>query len=304
MRHPAFLVSAAALAALVSGAAVAQAVGVDAMVKNAVQVTPAGGVARAALVRDPVSMGDAFATGPASAVQVLLRDHSVFTVGANARISIDRFVYDPERNSSDVAASVTRGAFRFMSGHSLSGQGQRAITTPVATIGVRGTIVDGVVGAQIGDVLAGEPGLPAASGDLSNATLVVLRGPGSTSEGIDKPGSIVVTPRGGSPIPLNSPGLAVIIYEGAPPFGPFPLSGRGSQALFGMLIAPGQPGRPGAGFAGSVGAGSGQANHPTPPGTFSTAPGGQPPISNLGGGQRAIIPVKCIPQQQQQNCVP
>jgi len=103
----------AAAVALAAGPALAQpgaAIGVDAMIRNAVLVTPAGsGGARPAVLREAAHLGDAFTTGSASSLQVLLRDRSVFTIGANARLTLDRFVYDPNRNSSDVAAGRGNG---------------------------------------------------------------------------------------------------------------------------------------------------------------------------------------------------
>ncbi|MEY2884980.1 MAG: hypothetical protein RL490_2704, partial [Pseudomonadota bacterium] len=134
-----------------SSSALGQAVGTNAAIRNQVTMkTARDAVARPALLRETVSLGDQIASGAASQLQVLLRDQSVFTVGANARMTIDKFVYDPARGASDVAASVARGAFRFMSGRSLgrAGGGSAAVRTPVASIGVRGTIIEGAVGEE------------------------------------------------------------------------------------------------------------------------------------------------------------
>ncbi len=78
-------------------------------------------------------------TGPQSQVQVLLRDRSTFTVGANARMTVDRFVVSENGGS---AVSVARGAFRFVSGRTARSSSREAISTPVGSIGVRGTILD------------------------------------------------------------------------------------------------------------------------------------------------------------------
>ena len=290
-RSPVLAAAAAFAAILVAGAVQAQStgnVGVDAAIRNSVAVRPAGGAAaRAAVLREPVRLGDAFTSGPQSSLQVLLLDRSVFTIGANARIAIDRFVYDPGRNASDVAASMTRGAFRFMSGRSLGGQGQRAITTPVATIGVRGTIVDGAVGEDVLSVLKNQPGLPALTGDLTNLTLIVLRGPGPFSDGFDKPGAIDVTLVGGKVITLDRPGEALLIFDGAPPFGPFRLSDPASIALANLLLPP-AGGTPGGGLKGSIRLGSGDpGKRPTDP--LLGDPGGDRPISipvEIESGQR------------------
>src|SRR5579871_3644446 len=121
-------------------------VGVNAAIRNSVQEKNSGESAlHPAVLRAPVALGDTVVSGNESALQMLLLDHSVFTVGANAKVTIDKFVYDPDRGTSDIAASVATGAFRFMSGRSLHGFGHDAINTPVASIGVRGTILEGVV---------------------------------------------------------------------------------------------------------------------------------------------------------------
>ena len=208
------------------------AIGVNAAIKNQVSMkTSADAAPRPAVLRESVRLGDAISSGPASALQVLLRDRSVFTVGANARMTIDRFVYDPARATGDVAASVAKGAFRFMSGRSLSRTGgSAAVRTPVASIGVRGTIVEGIVGGDALATVAGEPGVP-SGGDPETATLIVLRGPGGRTDGLDKPGAIDVT-AGGVTVTIDRPGYAVLVPgPGQPPIGPFLLSNAAFERM-------------------------------------------------------------------------
>jgi hypothetical protein len=225
--------------ALGSSASAATQVGVNAAIRNSVQERAAGeGNLHAAVLRAPVNLGDTVVSGDQSALQMLLLDHSVFTVGARAQVTIDKFVYDPDRGTSDVAASVAKGAFRFMSGHSLSGFGKNAISTPVATIGVRGTIVEGVVGPDAMNVLSQQPGMPSFSGDPGTITLIVLVGPGTGSQGFDKPGAIDIT-SGGTTISLEHGGQALLIPgPGQPPIGPFDLSDPALAALIALLTPP------------------------------------------------------------------
>lgn len=209
------------------------AIGVNAAIRNQVSMkTAADPAPRPAVLRESVHLGDAISSGPASQLQVLLRDRSIFTVGANARMTIDKFVYDPARGTGDVAASVAKGAFRFMSGRTLSRTGgSAAVTTPVASIGVRGTILEGVVGDDAISTSEGEPGVPGSGADPNGATLIVLRGPGPRTDGLDKPGSIVIT-SGGKTVVIDKPGYAVFIPgPGQPPIGPFLMS----EAAFGRL---------------------------------------------------------------------
>ena len=211
------------------------AIGVNAAIRNVVTMkTTADERARPAVLRESVHLGDAIVSGPASQLQVLLRDRSVFTVGANARMTIDKFVYDPARATGDVAASVAKGAFRFMSGRTLSRTGgSAAVRTPVASIGVRGTIVEGVVGEDAIIAAAGEPGIVGA--DPETASLIVLRGPGKMTDGLDKPGAIDVT-AGGVTVTIDKPGYAVIVPgAGKPPVGPFLLSASAFEKMGELL---------------------------------------------------------------------
>ena len=122
-------------------------VGIAAAVLNRVIIARGGAAQmRPAVLRQQVAIADQVETGARSQLQILLLDRSTFTVGANARLTIDRFVYDPAQGRS-MSASVAKGAFRFMSGRPSRG-GNSTIATPVASIGIRGTIVDGVVGAD------------------------------------------------------------------------------------------------------------------------------------------------------------
>ena len=227
-------------------------IGVNATVRNSVQTKSVSEPAlHPAIVRAPVHIGELVVSGDKSSLQILLIDHSVFTVGANARMTIDKFVYDPNRESSDIAASIVKGAFRFMSGPTLSNAGHNAISSPVATIGVRGTIVEGAVGPDALAILAGQAGIPPFNGNTDSATLIVLRGPGRDGEGFDKPGAVDVT-SGGVVVSIEHPGQAVIVWgPDQPPFGPFDLSDHAFDLLSALLRT--KPGSGGPGSAGEFG---------------------------------------------------
>lgn len=229
------VVASAALAGVLALSTVVQAqeaVGVNAAVRNSVRTQPVGQAAlRPAVVRDQVRTGDVIVSGAQSQLQVLLRDQSVFTVGSNARVTIDRFVIDTERGAGGASASVARGAFRFVSGRGAAPRS--AIRTPVASIGVRGTIVETVVGPDALFVLEAQPGMPPFSGSPDEASLIVLRGPGPRNSGFDTPGAIDVT-GGGSTWTLETPGLAMFVWAGGA-FGPFRLSDEASSRLNSLL---------------------------------------------------------------------
>ena len=161
-----FAVVSLALAANLAsaGGANAATVGINAAIRNKVMVRAVTDpAAHPAILKARVGLGDQIQTANASVLQILLLDRSNFTVGSNARVTIDRFVYDPNRSASAVGATVVKGAFRFISGRSIHNMpGQTAIRTPVASIGVRGTMIEGVVAKMPPKLRPGKPALRAA----------------------------------------------------------------------------------------------------------------------------------------------
>ncbi len=79
-------------------------------------------------------------TGLDSATRLVLADSTNLSLGPNSTITLDRTVFNDEHNYRDIAIRLTTGAFRFVTGH--SEKTAYKITTSVATIGVRGTILD------------------------------------------------------------------------------------------------------------------------------------------------------------------
>ncbi|WGS12159.1 FecR family protein [Bradyrhizobium sp. ISRA443] len=88
-----------------------------------------------ALLRDEVVR-----TGLDSATRLVMADSTNLALGPSATIKLDRTVFDDEHHYRDVAIRLTSGAFRFVTGH--SDKAAYKITTPLATIGVRGTVLD------------------------------------------------------------------------------------------------------------------------------------------------------------------
>ncbi|MEP7006343.1 MAG: hypothetical protein ABI810_10185 [Sphingomonas bacterium] len=236
-----FIIPAAALLAVAVSPASAQTVGVNAAVVNDVRMTTqANPVVHKAVVKERVSLGNDIVTGRASVLQVLLLDHTSFTVGGNARIKVDRFVYDPGRSASSVGLSVAKGAFRFISGKPLhANPGQSAIRTPIVSIGIRGTIVEGAIGADAIRIARGEIAIPQSfTADPENASLIFLRGPGANAQGGEQPGAIDVT-AGVITISVTGSGNAMFAPgPGQPLIGPFVLSASGSAALSDLLREP------------------------------------------------------------------
>ncbi|MDN3645210.1 FecR domain-containing protein [Pontixanthobacter aestiaquae] len=203
------------IAALVAG---------DVRISNATITKPTKIARRARL-----AWGDTLQTKGNSKLQILLLDRSTLTIGSKARLTIDRFVYDPGKSRTSTS-TVTKGAFRFMSGRK-TGNSKATINSPVGTIGIRGTALDGIVGKEAVKIAKDEPFLDGVKSDKKAATLVVLRGPGSNTGGGLTVGLADVT-AAGKTVVLDQPTLAAYIPRpGAPPIGPFRLSAGGLTKL-------------------------------------------------------------------------
>jgi FecR protein len=134
-----------------------------------------GGASTAAAKGAAVRMNDELNTGADGRLQVTFRDNTVLTLSENARVVIDRYVYDPEQGVGDVLLTTTQGAFRFATGK-MKELTEKTITveTPVAQVGVRGTEFWGgpVDGEYSVLLLAGEVNV------RNQAGTVVLNKPG------------------------------------------------------------------------------------------------------------------------------
>jgi FecR-like protein len=96
-------------------------------------------------------------TGDKSASRVRFEDNTDLAIGAGSEVTLDRFVFDPDPNKSQVALSIARGVARFTTG-SLPKSAYK-ITTPTATIGVRGTIVTITVAADGSTTISVDEGI-------------------------------------------------------------------------------------------------------------------------------------------------
>jgi len=122
--------------------------GVIAMASEPVSVktTPIKGksISRTANTGQAIYLNDEIKTSATSKAQILLKDQSVFNIGPNSTMVIDKFVYDPQKSSLNVA--IQKGAFKFVSGKIANTSDEAMkVTLPNATIAVRGTGVAGIV---------------------------------------------------------------------------------------------------------------------------------------------------------------
>ncbi|WP_172450104.1 FecR domain-containing protein [Rhizobium sp. TH135] len=142
-RH-ALLCTSAALLMLAGAPAQAETdvAGVTAAVNPRATAFDASGKPRLISLGDAVIRNHRIETSGEGLVQILLADGTSFTVGPNSSVVIDSFVYDPEKNTASLAATMTKGALRFIGGKASKASGNVKIDTPIGTAGIRGAVVD------------------------------------------------------------------------------------------------------------------------------------------------------------------
>src|SRR5450759_4547292 len=95
---------------------------------------------------DAVYSGDAISTGKDTTLDILFADGSRFMVGPQAKFVVDRFVYRQGSEGDAFHSRILKGMFRFVSGLiAKSKDRDMKVGISVATIGIRGTHVEGEV---------------------------------------------------------------------------------------------------------------------------------------------------------------
>jgi len=89
--------------------------------------------------------GEGLMTGTNSTAQVRFSDGTIMALNPNSQIKVDEYIYkkDPKKDKSTV--NLIKGGFRALTGAISKASGAYKIETPVAVIGVRGTIFAGVL---------------------------------------------------------------------------------------------------------------------------------------------------------------
>ncbi len=145
-----------------------------------------------------VFVGDEVRTGPGARLLIRFDDRSMLTLGENARITIDRFIYAPGGESNQ-ALNILQGVFRFATGQIADNRPRDvAFTTPVATVGIRGTVFVG------GELTVGmPPGQPHYGFQITEGAIEVTSPAGSVV--LDEPGEGTFLPltRVAAPTPVR-----------------------------------------------------------------------------------------------------
>lgn len=107
---------------------------------------PPGATERILRVGTDVQANEVITTRENDRAQLLFLDGSALTVGPNAQLMIDKFVYDPATQKGELAINATKGVFRLIGGK-ISKNNAITVTTPSATMGIRGGIMVFGIGA-------------------------------------------------------------------------------------------------------------------------------------------------------------
>src|SRR6266436_2990622 len=133
------------LAALLLGTGLAsppagaqQRVGVSGAVNPDATGIPPSAAPRRLVLGQEIVFNERVTTGSSGQTQILFIDQSTMSVGPSSDMVIDEFVYDPAAGTGKLAASLTRGVFRFVGGKRSKQDNAVTMRTPAATIGIRG----------------------------------------------------------------------------------------------------------------------------------------------------------------------
>ncbi len=143
MKSPSFLSSLALscmlLAASASQVSSQQAVGETLVVVNLVTAA-FNHDTRSLAAGDQVRQNEIIEVGLDALSEIELEDDTKLALGPGSRLTLDKFVYDPEKSRGSIVLDLVKGTFRFVTG--VAEKPTYLIKTPAAAITVRGTIFD------------------------------------------------------------------------------------------------------------------------------------------------------------------
>ncbi|MEM7545352.1 MAG: hypothetical protein AAF367_07435 [Pseudomonadota bacterium] len=131
------LLASAALIALTAPATSANTIGAVSALNQDVDGTPPEADTRLLVLGDGVFQNERIESSPIGSGQFLFLDQTSLTIAKESVLVLDKYVYDPETRSGEFSMSMTRGVLRFVGGRITKGT-DAVITTPTATIGIRG----------------------------------------------------------------------------------------------------------------------------------------------------------------------
>jgi hypothetical protein len=134
-----------------------------------------------------VQANEVITTSSNDRAHLVFLDGTSLTVGPNALLTIDKFVFDPASKTGELSVNAARGVFRVVGGK-ISKSNAITIVTPSSTIGIRGGIT--IVNVQP----------TRTESTFVFGTSMVVSGGGGT-QNVTRPGSQVTTNTGSTPNP-------------------------------------------------------------------------------------------------------
>jgi hypothetical protein len=163
--------------------------------------------------KDDIFLNDILQTSANSTLGVTFNDATTFNLTANARIAVDSFVYEEGGKSNAALFNVAKGTVAFVAA-AVAKTGNMTISTPTATLGIRGTT--GLVEVPEG----------AAAGATNNVAIKLYPDPDG------KVGRIEINDRAGARLGF--------LTQGASGFTIRPTRGGGRFAAVPLMITPQQ----------------------------------------------------------------
>jgi hypothetical protein len=167
-------------------------IGVTQATQNNPMGKPPGGLDRVLRVGTDVQANEIITTAADDRAHLVFLDGTTLTVGPSSQLTVDKFVYDPTTQKGELAVNATKGVFRVIGGR-ISKTSAITVTTPSATMGIRGGImVFGVQASATTSIFV-----------YGNSMTVTANG---VTQTVTVPGLSVSTPAGGTP---GTPTIAV-----------------------------------------------------------------------------------------------
>ncbi|MGY8665455.1 FecR domain-containing protein [Bradyrhizobium sp. UFLA05-109] len=89
-------------------------------------------------VRDDIYLNDVVQTASNSSLSIAFNDSTTFNLSASAKITIDNYVYEDGGKQNSAIFDIGKGTVAFVAA-AVAKTGDMKITTPTATLGIRGT---------------------------------------------------------------------------------------------------------------------------------------------------------------------
>jgi hypothetical protein len=102
------------------------------------------------LAGDNVIRDEVIQTLDDSGAKIVLKDSTNLVLGPNSRLKLDKAVFTDEKGLGEIAIKLANGSFRFITGN--GPKESYTITTSLATIGIRGTVLDFDLSALENDI--------------------------------------------------------------------------------------------------------------------------------------------------------